>query len=150
MLKMLRRLGLISSAALALSACKTETISYIEVPVPTAKPAYTTNARPGGQRLMTIDRLYAWCDKGLLLMQVTGSANTGGWSDARLNRISNQGGLLTYELIAQPPQRGDDRTIQQFTIQHDDAWPNEASRVRVISQTNEMTSVIAPCPAYTP
>lgn len=134
--------------ALVLSACTTETITYVDVPVPTAKPAYTTAARPGGQRLMTIDGLYAWCEKGLLLLQVTGSANTAGWSDARLNRVDNKGGLLTYELIAQPPQRGDARTLQQFTIRHDDAWPNEASRVRVISQTNEMTAVISPCPAY--
>jgi hypothetical protein len=135
-------------AALVLSACKTETVSYIEVPVPTAKPAYNTSVRPGGQRLMTIDGLYAWCERGLLVLQVTGSANTSGWRDARLNRIDNKGGLLTYELIAQPPKRGDERTIQQVSVRHDDAWPNEASRVRVISQTNEMTAVIAPCPAY--
>ncbi len=141
-----RRLPLI--AALGLSACATETITYVEVPIPTAKPAYATSARPGGQRLMTIDGLYAWCEKGLLLLQVAGSANTGGWSDARLNRVSNHGGLLTYELIAQPPQRADQRTLQQFTIRHDDAWPSGASRVRVISQTNEMSAVIAPCPAY--
>jgi len=144
----MRRTASLLIAALMLSACKTETITYFEVPVPTAKPAYTTNARPGGQRLMSIDAMYAWCEKGLLMLQVTGSANTGGWSDARLNRVSNQGGLLTYELIAQSPERGDQRTLQKFTIRHDDAWPNEASRVRVISQTNEMTAVIAPCAAY--
>jgi len=141
------RLGLCLSAALLLSACTTETITYVEVPVPTAKPAYSTSVRPGGQRLMTVDRLYAWCESGLLVLQVTGSANSGGWRDVRLNRVSNQGGLLTYEIVAQPPNgRGDTRVLEPFTIRHEDAWPNEASRVRIISQTNEMTSVIAPCP----
>lgn len=136
-------------AALFLSACTSRTITYVEVPVPTAQPSYTTSARPGGQRLMTIDRLYAWCEKGLLVLQVTGTANTGGWRDPRLNRVSNSGGLLTYEFIAQPPGGGGDhRTLQPFTLRHEDAWPNEASRVRIISQTNEMTAVIAPCPAY--
>ncbi|MFT3808562.1 MAG: hypothetical protein QM698_01455 [Micropepsaceae bacterium] len=136
-------------ATLALAACKTETVTYTEVPMPTAKPAYATSARPGGQRLMTIDRLYAWCERGLLLLQVTGTANTGGWSDARLNRVSNQDGLLTYELIAQPPGgRGDPRRLQTLSLKHDDAWPVGASRVRVISQTNEMTAVISTCPAY--
>ncbi len=142
------RHGLAFTAALFLSACTTETVTYVEVPVPTAKPAYATSVRPGGQRLMTVDRLYAGCEKGLLVLQVTASANTGGWSDARLNRVDNKNGLLTYEIIAQPPRNGDSRTLQQFTVHHDDAWPNEASRVRVVSQTNEMTAVIAPCPAY--
>ena len=137
------------TGALMLSACTTETITYVEVPMPTAKPAYATSVRPGGQRLMTVDRLYAWCERGLLLLQVTGTANTGGWKEPRLNRVSNHSGVLTYEIIAQPPQgRGDQRVLEPFTIRHDDAWPNEASRVRVISQTNEMTAVIAPCPAY--
>lgn len=139
---------ILALTALLLAACKTETVTYVEVPVPAAKPAYTTAARPGGQRLMTIDGLYAWCEKSQLVMQVTGSANTGGWTDARLNRVSNQGGLLTYELIAQPPGRGDANAMKQFTIKYEDAWPNEASRVRVVSQTNEMTAVIAPCPAF--
>jgi len=143
------RLAALLASALALTACTTETVTYTEVPMPTAKPAYATSARPGGQRLMTVDRLYAWCERGLLLLQVTGSTNTGGWSDARLNRVSNQDGLLTYELIAQPPKgRGDPRQLQTLSLKHDDAWPVGASRVRVISQTNEMTAVIAPCPAY--
>lgn len=136
-------------AALWLSACTTETITYIEVPMPTAKPAYATSVRPGGQRLMTIDRLYAWCEKGLLKLQVTATANTGGWTEPRLNRVSNQAGLLTYEFIAQPPAgRGDTRLLEPFTIRHEDAWPNNSARVRIVSQTNEMTAVIAPCPAY--
>ena len=68
------RHGLAFTAALFLSACTTETVTYVEVPVPTAKPAYATSVRPGGQRLMTVDRLYAWCEKGLLVLQVTASA----------------------------------------------------------------------------
>lgn len=133
-------------AGLLLSACTRE-ITYVEVPMPTAKPAYSTSVRPGGQRLMTVDRLYAWCERGLLMLQVTGSANTAGWRDTRLNRVSNQSGLITYEIIGQPPQgRGDARTLQSFTIRHDDMWPNDAARVRIVSQTNEMTAVIAPCP----
>lgn len=143
------RLAVLLTAAALLAACKTETTTYVEVPMPTAKPAYATSVRPGGQRLMTVDRLYAWCERSLLMLQVTGSANTGGWSDARLNRVSNQDGLLTYELIAQPPNgRGDPRNLQSFSLKFDDAWPVGASRVRVISQTNEMTAVIAPCQAY--
>ena len=136
-------------AACLLAGCTTETITYVDIPMPTAKPAYATSVRPGGQRVMTIDRLYAWCERSLLIVQVTGSTNTGGWTEPRLNRVSNQDGLLTYELIAQPPQgRGDARVLEPFTIRHEDAWPNASSRVRIISQTNEMTSAIAPCPAF--
>lgn len=136
-------------AVLALTACKTETVSYVEVPMPTAKPAYATSVRPGGQRLMTVDRLYAWCERSLLKLQVTGTANTGGWREPRLNRVDNKGGLLTYELVALPPGgRGDQRVLEPFTVNHEDAWPNEASRVRIVSQTNEMTAVIAPCPVF--
>ena len=58
----MRRAALLASA-LVLAACTTETVTYTEVPMPTAKPAYATSARPGGQRLMTVDRLYAWCER---------------------------------------------------------------------------------------
>lgn len=135
------------AAALALCACTSETVTYVEVPMPTAKPAYAAAVRPGGERLMTVDRLYAWCERGLLMLQVTGTANTGGWSEPRLNRVSNQGGLLVYEIVAQrPTRRADARVLEPFTVRHEDAWPTGASRVRVVSQTNEMTAVISPCP----
>ncbi len=141
------RLVSILCLSLALAGCTVEKVTYVEVPMPTAKPAYATNVRPGGQRLMTVDRLYAWCERGLLTLQVSASANTGGWTDARLNLVSNHGGLVTYEAIAQPPSRtGDPRQVQTFTVRHEDTWPNHAARVRIVSQTNEMSAVIAPCP----
>ena len=128
-------------AALMLSGCAADVVTTTIVPIPTAEPAMPNAARPGGTRLMAVDRLYAWCEGDRLKVQVSASANTGGWSEARLNRVSLVGGLITYEAVAREP-RGPMVTmmIQMFTIEFDEPLPYGVNRVRVISQTNEMNA----------
>lgn len=128
-------------AALVLGGCAADVVTTTVVPIPTAEPAIPNAVRPGGTRLMAVDRLYAWCEGGRLRVQVSASANSGGWSEPRLNRVSLVGGLITYEAVARQPQ-GPMVTmmIQTFTIEFDEPLPYGVNRVRVISQTNEMNS----------
>jgi hypothetical protein len=128
-------------AALVLGGCAAPVVTTQVIPIPTAEPASANSVRPGGTRLMAVDRLYAWCEGERLRVQVSASSNSGGWSEPRLNRVSLVGGLITYEAIAREP-RGQAVTmmIQTFTIEFDEPLPYGVNRVRVISQTNEMNA----------
>ena len=127
---------------LVLGGCTEVIVSSRVVPLVSPEPARPNAIRPGYERLMTIDKLYAWCEYGTLKMQVTATANSGGWRDPRLNRAVTEGNAPTYEVVAVRPQGSASQALQSFTFTHDEPMPRGSGRVRVMGQSNEMSTGI--------
>ncbi len=105
----------------------------------TAAPAHATAVSPGMRRVLAVDSLYVWCLYGKLNIQTSGFNNTAGWREARLNRLTLDKGYLTYEIIAFPPDAASGGSVRQgFTVKHQEPMPFGVTRVRVVSQSNEM------------
>ncbi|MFT3808563.1 MAG: hypothetical protein QM698_01460 [Micropepsaceae bacterium] len=133
-------------AALGLAACgSAETpaaATAVDQPMPGTSSATTE------VRLFSIDNLTAACTDGVLKLQVGASANSGGWGEPHLKRLSLEKGRVSYEVIALPPE-GPAVTmmVQMFMLTHDDKDAAGIAEVRVIAASNEMTATVAGCPA---
>lgn len=136
---MLKRAAVLLAAAAMPGACTTTEITHVQVPITTAVPSLPSQVRPGAQRVMTIERLYAWCEEGEIRLQVSGMTNTGGWRDPYLNRVSVDGGIVTYEMLAIAPRgRVNAQVMDTLTVRHAEPAVRGVTRVRVIAQANEM------------
>ncbi|BCW89237.1 hypothetical protein sos41_23940 [Alphaproteobacteria bacterium SO-S41] len=137
---------LVLAGVLALGGCTTAFNEIDEgtrvVPLVSAQPSKPNAIRPGYAPLMTIDQLYAWCEYDTLKLQVTATAMSGGWRDARLNRITTQSDALTYEAVAVRPKGSVSQTLQRFTMTYQDPMTRGVARVRVVGQSNEMSATI--------
>jgi len=136
------------AAALALSACvQEEPPVTIAVPVETPTPSKANAVRPGVERLMSVETLYAWCEAGRLNIIVDGWTSTGGWLGGRLNPLPTVDGRRTFEAVAMPPNRPSSTAISPMRIAHEETPPYWLERVRVLSQTNQLEAVIqfGPC-----
>ncbi len=125
-----------------LGGCTDVVVSTRMVPLVSPEPARPNAIRPGYDRLMTIDKLYAWCEYGALKMQVTATASSGGWKGPRLNRTVTEGNAPTYEVVAVRPQGNVSQALQSFTFTHEEPMPHGSGRVRVLGQSNEMSTGI--------
>jgi hypothetical protein len=134
------------AGALALGAC-TPRVETIVVPVETPAPAKALSVRPGMQRLMTVETLYAWCEGGRLMIVVDGMTNSGGWTGGSLNPLPTADGRRTFEAVAVPPRGPASTALQPMRIAHEEIPSYWLSRVRVLSQTNQLESEIqlGPC-----
>jgi hypothetical protein len=134
------------AAAIALSGCA-QKVETIAVPIETPTPAKANTVRPGVQRLMTVETLYAWCEGGRLMIVVDGMTNSGGWTGGSLNPLPTVDGRRTFEAVAIPPRRQASSAIEAMRIAHEETPPYWLSRVRVLSQTNQLESEIqlGPC-----
>lgn len=128
--------------AVLLGGCQPAPVTYIDVPIPSPLPNKPSNVRTGGTRLMSVERLYAFCRGPVMYLQVSAYANTGGWERPWLNRLSVDGAIVTYEVVAVPPPPNAyvSAALQVFDMRHDELRPDGVSRVRVISQSNELTA----------
>lgn len=136
------------AAALTLCACvQNPATTAVAVPVETPTPAKANAVRPGMQRLMSVETLYAWCEAGRLMIIVDGWANSGGWTGGRLNPLPTVDGRRTFEAVGLPPNRPSSTAIETMRIAHEETPPFWLERVRVVSQTNQMEAVIqfGPC-----
>ena len=138
----LRKLSIL--LALALGGCSfTETNEGTGVvPLVSPEPSRPNAIRPGYDRLMTVDKLYAWCEYGMLKFQVTATANSGGWKGPRLNRLPTEGNAPAYEAVAVRPSGAASQALQSFTFTHQEPMPRGSGRVRVMGQSNEMSTAI--------
>lgn len=137
----------ILAAALALSACTQETVRTIAVPIETPTPSKALTVRPGAQRLMSVETVYAWCGEGRLRLIVDGMTNSGGWTNGALNPIPTVDGRRTFEAIALPPRGSASSAIETMRIAHEETPSIGVERVRVVSQTNQIEAIIqfGPC-----
>lgn len=124
----------------SLAACAPKTHVYQTTLVSPA-PAKSTAMRPGGQRLLSIERLYAYCEFGVLFIQASARANTSGWTNPRLNRVLGEGNAPVYEVIADPPRgRVNTQALELLTVFLEEPMPMGLSKVRALSQGNEMSA----------
>lgn len=138
----------ILATALALSACAQETVvRTIAVPIETPTPSKPLSVRPGAQRLMSVETVYAWCGDGRLKIIVDGMTNSGGWTNGALNPIPTVDGRRTFEATALPPRGAASSAIEAMRIAHEETPPIGVERVRVVSQTNQIEAIIqfGPC-----
>lgn len=101
----------------------------------------------GVRRLFQVDSVVASCKTGVLSLQVGVTANSGGWGEPSLRRVSLDGGAVAYEVIADAPG-GPAVTMmmQMFMLTHTDKDATGISRVRVVAESNETTIDVAGCP----
>lgn len=99
-------------------------------------------------RLFSVDSVAGACSNGVLTLQVGATANSGGWGEPMLRRISLEKGTATYEVVALPPE-GPAVTMmmQMFMLKHDEREPAGIRDVRVLATSNEMTAAVSGCPA---
>ena len=112
------------------------------VPIVSPEPSKPSRIRAGTERLLTVDQLYAWCEDGTLKMQVTATARSGGWRDVDLNRLAGESTTPVFEVSGVPPKRPASQALQSFTFRHDEPMERGTGRVKVIGQSNEMSSAI--------
>lgn len=112
------------------------------VPLVSPQPSRPNAIRPGYERLMTVDKLYVSCAYGTLKFQVTATANSGGWSGPRLNRLPSEGTAAAYEVVAVRPKEGVSQALQSLTFRYEEPMIRGTGRVRVMGQSNEMTTTI--------
>ena len=116
-----------------------------------ATPGEATMAdvmNPGLKRLSQVDGVAGACKAGTLSLQVGATANSGGWGEPSLRRISLDRGTVTYEVVATAPSGpAVSMVMQMFMVTHTDADSAGIERVRVLAQSNEMTAPVSGCPA---
>lgn len=143
---MLKRRGLAAllAAASVVGGCTSEEVTYATIPIVSAEPSLPAQTRHGADRLMTVEKLYAWCDQGQINLQVSATANTGGWREPHLNRLSVEGGTILFEAVAvaPPPGRAASSVVDLLTFRHNEPAIRGVTRVRVIGQSNEMQADI--------
>ncbi len=111
-------------------------------PLVSPEPSKPLQIRTGYERLMTVEKLYAWCEYGKLNIQVTGLARSGGWHDADLNPMGSENITPVYEIVATPPAGEGGNTLQPMTVKYSEPmWPG-VGRVTVRAQSNELTAGI--------
>ena len=135
----------ILAAVLMLGGCEhfneTEHGSRV-VPLVSPEPSKPHRIRAGSERLLTVDQLYAWCEDGMLKMQVTATARSSGWRDVDLNRLAGESTTPVFEVTGLPPKRPGSQALQSFTFRYDEPMDRGMGRVKVIGQSNEMTTAI--------
>lgn len=138
------RVAVALALTVCLAACTPPRTTVYKTQLVSQAPAKSTAVRPGGQRLLAIERLYAICEHNILRLQVSASANTGGWTNPRLNRLSVEGNAPVYEVIAQPPAPGSMNTqaLQMVTVFMEEPMPLGITKVRALAQTNEMSAAV--------
>lgn len=98
------------------------------------------------KRLFTVDSIAGGCVGGVLNLQVSASANSGGWGEPVLNRLRREGDTVTYEIVATAPT-GPAVTMmmQMFMVTHTDRDVRGVAEVRVLAATNEMSAKLTRC-----
>jgi hypothetical protein len=83
-----------------------------------------------------------------LVIQVSGSAVSSGWTDAKLTEDldkTDDAGIKTYKLVATSPAMPDEnRTPQTMDVElRVETLPPEVKTIRIVSATNEISAPIA-------
>jgi hypothetical protein len=131
-----RRSMLGLTAAVMLVACGTPsqvTSEEVIPPAPLPEPVYTVDA---------VDLAILEKFPVALQIRAKGTARTGGWGGAYLRRAdSTEPGVLTYYFLAIRPTGPATMALMPieaapFTV---DPLPDDAKRVKILAETNQMT-----------
>lgn len=138
---------LILAGILGLAACGAQQQPASAEPGP-GEALMSEAMKPGLKRLFQVDSVAGMCANGTLVLQVGATANSGGWGEPSLRRLSLDGGTVTYEVIAEAPGGpAVTMVMQMFMLTHTDGNAAGIARVRVVAANNEMTVDVPGCPS---
>ena len=95
------------------------------------------------KRVFRIDSLIAAQKKdGVILVQVKGATQTGGWSKPRLHVMHGDGHTVTVEFLATPPPTGMTVIDALVPVSASLELKGRAASVHVLADENEITSQV--------
>ncbi len=94
------------------------------------------------RRVYKIDSVIATQKDGVLVVQARGAVATGGWKNARLHVLHNDGHAMTVEFVAAPPPPGMTVIEALVPVEARVTVRGRAASVRALAEANEMTSQV--------
>lgn len=129
-----------------LSAAALSALLAAAAPAGPAFAADKAGATDKPQRVYKVDSVIATVKGKTLTIQAGGAVNSGGWKQARLRLVHNDGHVLTLELQAVPPPPG--MTVISVQVPVKAAFETRfrpgLAQVTVQATANEVTSQILP------